>query len=157
MRKSVYLETTIPSYLVARPSRDLVTAAHQQVTREWWEKRRPRFDVFASEVVTEEAADGDQEVARKRLDILGALPLLGTTDEAGELAQELIREGILPPEAEIDALHIAVATVHGMDILLTWNCKHLANGRITGAVSRLLWSKGYLPPTICTPNELMED
>ena len=128
MPKSVYLETTIPSYLTARPSRDLLRAAHQGITREWWEDHRGRFDLFASRVVVEEAGRGNPDAARRRLDALDGLPLLEMTEEAFELAQSLLETGVLPRKARIDALHIAVAAVHGMDILLTWNCKHLAGG-----------------------------
>ena len=155
MAKSVYIETTVVSYLTSRPSRDLVKAAHQQVTREWWEGQRARFDVFSSEIVMQEAADGDREAAAKRLALLDGMPLLRTTDLAGRLAQSLLDERALPAEADVDALHIAVAAAHGMDILLTWNCRYIANGEIIGAVSRVLWSKGYVPPAICTPDELM--
>jgi predicted nucleic acid-binding protein len=154
MGKSVYLETTIPSYLTARPSRDLVTAARQQVTREWWETRR-RFDLYVSEVVMEEAADGDPDAVRRRLDALAGLQVLRTTDEAADVAGTLLREGALPGEAEVDALHVAVAAVHGMDILLTWNLGHLANADTITAASRVLRSSGYEPPLVCTPDQLM--
>ena len=146
MPKSVYIETTIPSYLTARPSRDLLRAAHQEITREWWEDHRGRFDLFASPVVVEEAGRGDPDAARRRLDALDGLPLLEMTEEVFELARSLLETGVLPEKAGIDALHIAAATVHGMDILLTWNCKHLANGEIMGAVA---------PPVVCMPDGLM--
>jgi hypothetical protein len=155
VRKSVYIETTIPSYLTAWPSRDLVTAARQQVTREWWQLRRGEFDLYVSEVVMEEAADGDPDAVRRRLDALGGFQILRTTDEAEDLAQTLLREGALPGQAEVDALHVAVAAVHGMDILLTWNLGHLANADTIWAASRVLRSRGYEPPLICTPDQLM--
>ena len=155
MPKSVYIETTIASYLTSRPSRDLLRAAHQEITREWWKDHRGRFDLFASGVVVEEAGRGDPDAARRRLDALDGLPLLEMTEEVFELAGSLLETGVLPQKARIDALHIAVAAVHGMDVLLTWNCKHLANGEIMGAVARHLWSRGYAPPVICMPVELM--
>ncbi len=155
MAKSVYIETTIPSYLTANPSRDLVTAGHQQVTREWWESRRGDFDLYVSEVVMEEAADGDPDAARRRLEALGGFQVLRTTDEAEDLAQTLLDEGALLGEAEIDALHVAVAAVHGMEILLTWNLGHLANAETIVATARVLRSRGYEPPLICTPDQLM--
>ena len=152
--KSVYIETTIPSYLTARPSRDLIRAGQQQVTREWWEKRRSEYDLRVSQPVIEEAAQGDPEAAERRLACVEGVPLLEMNDAAVELADALIREGALPDEAEIDALHIALATVHDVDILLTWNCRHLANPHLLGGVMRVIWSKGYRPPVICTPGEM---
>jgi hypothetical protein len=157
MRKSVYLETTIPSYLTARRSRDLIRAAQQELTREWWEVRRGEYDLRVSQAVIEEAGQGDTEAAERRLASLDGVPLLEVNAAAAELADALIRVGALPPEAEIDALHIALATVHDVDILLTWNCTHLANPDLLGGVLRVIWSKGYTPPVICTPGEMMGD
>jgi predicted nucleic acid-binding protein len=153
-RKTVYLETTIPSYLTARPSRDLLRAAHQEITREWWEDHRSRFDLFVSRIVLEEAGRGDPDAAGRRLDALAGLPSLEMTEEVFDMARSLLDAGVLPGKARIDALHIAVAAVHGIDILLTWNCRHLANGEIMGAVARHLWSRGYVPPVICMPDGL---
>jgi predicted nucleic acid-binding protein len=153
--KSVYVETTIVSYLTSRPSRDLVRAAHQEVTRAWWDEHRHRFDVVVSRIVLDEAGRGDAGAARKRLAALEGFPLLKMTEDVFTVARALIDTGTLPAEARIDALHVAVAAVHGVDVLLTWNCRHLANGELIGAVARQLWSKGYAPPVICTPDELM--
>ena len=108
-----------------------------------------------SRIVVEEARRGDPDAAGKRLDALTGLPLLEMTEEVFEVARSLLDSGALPQEARIDALHVAVAAVHGMDVLLTWNCKHLANGELIGGVARHLWSSGYAPPVICTPAELM--
>ncbi len=155
MPKSVYLETTIPSYLTARPSRDLVRAARQQVTREWWETRRQRYELFISELVLEEAARGDPEAAAARLRALEGLPLLEVSAEAVELAGQLVAAGVFPEEARPDALHVAVTAENRIDLLVTWNCKHLANGDIMYALSRELWSRGYAPPVVCTLDELM--
>ncbi len=153
--KSVYIETTVVSYLTSRPSRDLVIAGHQQVTREWWDRRRKEFEVYASEVVVEEAGDGDPDAAGRRLRALADLRILRTTEEAEVLARALLDEGALPGAAGIDALHVAVAAVHGMDMLLTWNLGHLANAETMPTVARVLLSRGYGPPTICTPDQLM--
>ena len=127
MKQRVYLETTIVSYLVARPSRDLVLAAHQEVTREWWGRRRGEFDVYVSQLVADEAGRGDVEAVRKRLEALKDVASLAVTEEAVALAARLTEEHALPSEAGADALHIAVATVNGMDFLMTWNCRHIAN------------------------------
>lgn len=155
MKKRIYVETTIVSYLTARPSRDLVKAARQEITREWWESCRSDFDVYASQVVTREAREGDTEMADRRKRVLDELPLLDLTDEALDLAARLIEEGPMPEEAAVDALHIAIATESQMDFLVTWNCRHLANAALRGAVMRKLWEWGCNPPEICTPEELM--
>ncbi len=157
MRKRVYIETSIASYVTARPSRDLIQTARQQITSEWWEHRRGEFDLFISQYVLDEAGDGDIEASRRRLKLLEGLPLLETSDEAIQLGQALISEGAIPQKAVTDSLHVAVATVHEMDVLLTWNCKHLANAEILGDLARVVRSRGYEPPIICTPDELMGD
>jgi predicted nucleic acid-binding protein len=153
--EKVYLETSVISYLVSRPSRDLVVAAHQQITRQWWEECRESFQLYVSQMVIQEAGSGDPAAAQRRLGELVAIPLLGLTDEAQALARELIENGALPRQAVEDALHIALATVHGMDYLLTWNCRHIANARMREAVVSVCMMRGYEPPVICTPEELM--
>src|SRR5437763_618533 len=124
--ESVYLETTFISYLVARPSRDLLIAAHQQLSQDWWTARRAEFQGSISQVVTDEASVGDPSEIQKRLAIIDKLPVLELTDDAELLTQAILATGAIPPKAARDAAHIAVAGVHGIDYLLTWNCKHLA-------------------------------
>jgi predicted nucleic acid-binding protein len=153
----VYLETSVISYLTAHPSRDLIVAANQQMTHEWWQTRRAAFDVFVSELVVQEASGGDTIAAQQRLAALAGIPLLVLTPEAVTLADQLIREGPLPSKAGADAMHIAVATVNGMDYLLTWNCTHLANAAFRSRIERLCRKQGYEPPVICTPQELLEE
>ena len=157
MKPKVYIETTIVSYLAARPSRDLITAAHQQVTQEWWENRRTVFDLFVSQLVIQEASAGDEQAVQRRLQVLEDLPLLQLNEQAIALARMLIDEGTLSSQAAGDALHIAVATVHGMDYLLTWNLKHLANATIRNAITVTCRARDYEPPVICTPEELLEE
>ncbi|NQT71808.1 MAG: type II toxin-antitoxin system VapC family toxin [Chloroflexi bacterium] len=152
----VYLETTIPSYIVARSSRDLVVAAHQQITREWWDGRN-RFELFISQLVLREARSGDDEAVGRRLELLNELPILELSEETHTLASALINQGAIPENATIDALHIAIAVVNGRDYLLTWNCAHIANATMRGTIERVCRGKGYEPPIICTPEELMED
>jgi hypothetical protein len=153
--ETVYIETTIVSYLTARPNRDLVVAAHQHLTREWWEARRHSFGLRISQAVITEAAVGDVEYAKKRLEALVGIPLLDLTQEALALSYALVHGGPLPPKATIDAIHIATATVHGVDYLLTWNCKHIANAAMRPAVLAVCRAHGFEPPVICTPEELM--
>jgi hypothetical protein len=155
MKARLYLETTIPSYLTAWPSRDVVMAGHQQVTREWWERRRRDFTIYISTFVLDEAGDGDPAAAQRRLEVLRELPLLAATAPTLELAGRLVRDCRLPPRAAIDAVHIAIAAVHGMDYLLTWNCTHLANAEIIPKVRAVSENAGYVFPMICTPEELM--
>jgi hypothetical protein len=151
-----YVETTIVSYLTAWPSRDLVRAAHQQVTREWW-ATRGSFELFISQFVLDEAAAGDAAAAAPRLDALREVALLDVTEDAILLAGDLVRGGGLPAKARVDALHVAMAAVHGMDFLLTWNCKHIANAATRGTIEDLCRTAGFEPPIICTPLELPKD
>jgi len=152
-----YLETSVISYLVAWPSRDLVVAGHQQVTHDWWHSRRSSFDLYISQRVIDEAEGEDEEAAARRLTILSHLPLLDLNEEVVSLADDLVRERVFPETAAADAVHVAVATVHGMDFLLTWNCRHIANAEIVRAAMDICDDRGYEMPTICTPEELMGD
>lgn len=156
MAATIYVETTIPSYLAARPSRDLVTAAHQQLTMDWWQLRRGAFALFVSELVIEEAGSGDVEIAARRLEYLKGLPSLAITLEAEALAGRLLTSGVLPAKAAADALHLAIAAAHRVDYLLTWNIRHLANAAIRRQVERVTAEAGLVAPVLCTPEELME-
>lgn len=153
--ESVYLETTFISYLVARSSRDLLIAAHQQVTQEWWEYRRSEFECLVSQVVIDEASLGDPTEVQKRLAIIGDLPALDFTQSAESLTQAIMAAGMLPPHAFPDAAHVAVSAVHAVDYLLTWNCKHLANAQIARRIAVVCERLGHRMPMICTPEELM--
>ncbi len=155
MKARVYLETSVISYLTARPSRDVIAAGHQQVTLAWWERRRHHFEVVASQLVAKEASSGNPEAAIRRLAILEDVLLLNVTEEANELAIAIVREGLLPQTAFPDALHIATATVHEIDYLLTWNCAHIANAEILPRVASICESRGLTLPFICTPEELL--
>jgi hypothetical protein len=157
MKPRVYLETTIPSYLTAWPSRDLVRAAHQQITRDWWVRRRAEFELYISQVVLSECQAGDATAATERLKILQDLPLLEQTEEATRLAQALVDRVPLPERATVDALHVAIAAVHGVDYLLTWNCTHIANAKLRDPIESVCRENGYEPPTICTPDELLAE
>ena len=151
----VYIETSVVSYLTARPSASLVAAAHQQVTRDWWDFHRCRFDQFISPLVIEEAGRGDPDAAVRRLATLEGFPVLEPTESAAELVDILISEGALPSAARDDAAHIAIATVHNMDYLVTWNCRHIDNAEVKPLLRSLCAIHGYVCPEICTPEELM--
>ena len=157
MKPRVYLETTIPSYLTAWLSRDLVMAGHQQTTREWWDARREDFELFVSQFVIDEASAGDAEAAKRRLEMLADVPLLDPGANVHTLASELMKRVPLPPKAAADALHIAIATIHGMDYLLTWNCTHIANAALRSGIESVCRENGYEPPVICTPEELLKE
>ena len=156
MKSTVYVETSVISYLAARPSRDLIVAAHQQISQEWWDVRQ-RWSLSISALVVAESRAGDAEAAQRRLALLEGVPLLHLSDAATELAEQLLDRAALPPSAKDDALHVAVATVHGMDYLLTWNCKHIANAQQRPRIEAVCRALGYRPPVICTPEELLGD
>ena len=155
-KASVYIETTIPSYLTARPSNDIRVMANQNITIEWWENCRLKFDIYISEFVIAEALQGNQEASDRRMETIKDVPELEVTEAVKTLAKALIDEGPIPEKAEIDAYHIAVAAVNGMEYLLTWNCTHIANAIIRSRVEAVCRRHGYEPPVICTPQELME-
>jgi hypothetical protein len=155
MKPRLYLETTVPSYLVSKPSRDLITAAHQQLTHEWWETRLVDFDVYVSQFVLDEASAGDADMAANRVALLGDFPVLDATSEALRLARALVERGVIPPRKATDAAHIAIATIHHMQFLMTWNCAHLANAEIMAQVQAICAGLGYATPIVCTPEELL--
>ncbi len=156
MKPSVYIETSVVSYLTGRPSRDVIVAGRQALTVEWWDTRRDRFDLYVSALVVTEAEDGDPEAVRRRLAAIEGIPAAAVSDEAKALARQLVHGGPMPQEYPEDALHIAVCALNGIDYLLTWNCTHLANASLRRQVECLLDQVGYRSPMICTPEELME-
>lgn len=156
MKPKVYVETTVVSYLTARPSRDIVIAGHQQLTRDWWESCPGKFELVASELVMQEASAGDEEAARDRLGVLDALTLLETAEDALGLAQQLVDSAAVPQKAAEDALHIAIAAANGIEYLVTWNCRHIANATMRSKIEEVCRSAGHEPPIICTPEELLE-
>jgi hypothetical protein len=156
-RPSVYVETSVISYLVARPSLSSVrVAANQETTREWWQTRRERFDLYVSAVVVGEAQRGNPGLASARIEIVRGLPLAQVTPEAVDLAAALIAGAGVPKKANEDALHIAIAAASGLDYLLTWNCTHIANAVTIPRVNAICRARGFEPPLIYTPQELME-
>lgn len=150
----VYVETSVLSCLTASPSRDLVQAAHQQITIEWW-SRRDLFELVVSDAVLAEAGRGDPAAANRRIAAAGDLAVLAVTNEAQFLARQLLAAAVMPPKAAIDAAHVAIATVHGVNFLLTWNCTHIANAVMRERIEAVCRQAGFRPPVICTPEELM--
>ena len=156
MKPTAYIETSVVSYLTAQPSRDVVVAAYQEVTREWWRDAPDRFQLVASELVIAEAGAGEPDAARARLDALQSIPLIGFTAEAETLARNLLDAGSVPRRAAADAAHIAVAVANGVNYLVTWNFRHIANAAMRAGNERVCWVAGFEPPVICTPSELLE-
>ena len=153
--KTVYVETSVVSYLTARATSNLLAAAWQLATAEWWATHRPRFELCTSALTIEEAGRGHQEAAARRLEALSGIAMLPITEPVVTLADALIRRRALPPSAQNDAIHIAVSAVHGVDYLLTWNFRHLANAETRPLVREVCELQEYASPEICTPSELM--
>ena len=156
MKRTVYIETSVVSYLTARPSQDAILAACQQITRSWWDNGRLAGSSYISPYVIEEASNGDPEAARQRLAALRPIPVLPVNPEIPELAEFLLLGGGVPAKARIDALHIACAAYHRIQVLLTWNCTHIANPAQTPVLRGLCAARGFTLPELVTPFELME-
>ncbi len=153
--ETVYIETTIVSYLVANPNRDSILAAHQKLTRQWWQAERLRYECVTSSEVLREAGLGDAEMSRRRVEALSGLTVLAVNEAARGLARELLAAKILPPAAASDAIHAVVASQSHINILLTWNCRHLANPHLLGKLREFMAGHGLVLPEICTPTELV--
>lgn len=154
---TAYIETTIPSLYVGRPSTRLVEAARQILTKQWWDGHRHEFDLVTSQTVIDECSEGDQEMAMARLRLLEGIPLLELSDDVRQIAELLLEKQVIPAKAADDAIHIAVASVHRADYLVTWNCKHLANPRNWRRISDCVAQFGFRATVICTPEDLIGD
>ena len=156
-KKSVYLETSFISYLTSRPSRDIVAAGRQTLTHEWWETQRDQFTLYISELVVSEAKQGNPEAATERLAILANLDLLHITEAISGLAHKLIENHAIPEVAIADAVHVSIAAANGIDYLLTWNCKHIANAHCMEMIYQTCLMNDYKPPLIVTPEAFLGD
>ena len=156
MKPTVYIESTIISYLTARPSRDLIVAAHQQITVEWWEDVRPKVDAFISPFVNQEISRGDEKAAQKRIEAAKNLPVLEINDEIQKLAEKYFVMLEIPEKSRLDAAHLAVAVWHEIDYLLSWNCRHIVSGRVKKLLEEINATLNLKTPVLCTPEELME-
>jgi len=153
---SVYIETTIVGHIAGRVHPDPIVATRQQITRDWWQNAASGYELFISQVVLEECSEGDPSVAAERLEVVKDLDLLESSDEVDDLADALISEKAVPASEPRDAFHIAIAAVNGLEYLLTWNCRHIANATLRGRIEKVCRDAGYEPPIICTPEELVE-
>ena len=156
MKKRIYVETTVVSYLTAKPSRDIIIAGHQEATRELWPELSVQYDTYVSALVFEEAGRGDHDQAQMRIAAIEPFPMLDIDNEAQSLAEKIIAGKAIPTEFPEDALHIAVAAVNGIDVVITWNFAHMNNPFIRKMVRRIVENEGYQCPEICSPEELME-
>lgn len=152
---SIYIETSIVSFLTARNSSNVLSSSHQWLTQKWWNEYRLDYELVTSQFVLDEASQGDQDQVEQRVSILRELPLLEITLEVLDVADTLLASKILPAKARLDALHISIATVHDIEYLLTWNCKHIANASILPLLYRKLIELGLSPPLVCTVEEMM--
>lgn len=153
-KPKVYIESSVISYLASRPSRDVVIAGRQAISHDWWDNHRQRFDIRVSALVEEEISQGDSLAAQARLSILKDVPSLKISDEAAQLAEQLISQGAVPKGSEEDALHIGIAAAQGTDYLLTWNFKHINNAEMKSSITRVVESFGFICPQICSPEAL---
>jgi predicted nucleic acid-binding protein len=156
MKTTVYVETTVIGYLTARLQSDVTVAGHQETTRDWWRTAADRFELLVSQLVIRECSAGDAQAVKERLNVLENLSLIPTTADAEQLAASLIAGHAVPATYPEDALHIALAAVHGIEYLVTWNFRHIANAVVRSDIERVCRAAGYEPPTICTPEELIE-
>jgi predicted nucleic acid-binding protein len=153
--ETIYLETTIVGHLVGRIRRDPLIAARQQVTRDWWHDEASKYTVLISQLVLDECSDGDPEAAAERLEVVKNLDLIEVSDEVDALAAALIAGNAVPASEPRDAFHIAISAVNGINYLLTWNFKHIANASLRERIEQVCREAGFDPPVICTPEELM--
>jgi len=155
VKATVYIESSVISYLTARPSKNALQAERQRLTRLWWRKLRPQFDCYVSDTVIKEISEGELLMAKKRVTAVRTIPRLAASDFAADLTEEILKRGFLPPKAAKDAAHIAIATTSGMDFLVTWNCTHIANAHVERQVAKICVAHEYEFPVICTPEQLM--
>ena len=157
IKPRVYIESTVVSYLVARPSNNPILAARQEASRQLWENYADRFEFVISEIVRAEIQKGNPTAAQQRLDVVSSLTILGNLPEMDMLVQKLIDSGAVPRNSLPDAQHIAIATTHSVEYLVSWNHKHIVNENRREHINGVCREAGFQPITICTPIELMED
>ncbi len=156
MKQVVYIESSVVSYLTARVSADPIKSAWQTVTTQWWDTGLSQVTACISPYVIEEVSAGDPEAAKQRIDVIRNLNLLDTNDEIEALADFLLLGGGLPAKARFDALHIACAAYHRVNVVLTWNFKHIANPVQLPVMRGLCAARGYRLPELVSPLEMME-
>lgn len=156
MKASVYIESSVISYLTARPSNDLVKAARQAITADWWSENRPDFEIYVSELVDLEISQGDSAAAAARIEVASNITNLAVSENAEAIAERLISAGAVPASSPQDALHIGIAAANGIEFLLTWNFRHINNAHSKAKVRLVIEGLGYVCPELCSPEELRE-
>ena len=154
-RPSVYLESSVVGYLTARPTNDVHSAARQHSTARWWDAARSDYDIYVSQLVLNEIAQGDEGAAARRLAVVSDLPLLDEDDNVRTLAARLMDAVGFPERAAADALHLAITIHHGVDFLLSWNLRHITNAVFRDRVVTFCHSINTPHPIICSPDELL--
>jgi hypothetical protein len=154
MKPTVYVESSVISYLASKPSRDVVIAGRQAISHDWWKNHRHRFELRISILVEEEISQGDPQAAKLRIGRVTDIPSFSISDEAAKIAELLVSQNAIPKGSEEDALHIGIAAAQGADYLLTWNFKHINNAETKAAITQLVESCGYACPQLCSPEEL---
>jgi len=155
MKEKVYIETSVVSYFTSKRNTDIIIAGRQEITRKKWSQILDVFDTYISALVLQESEQGDSRAVQKRLKAISSIPVLSITADAERLASMLILEGPIPAKNPEDALHISIATVNGMDYLLTWNFAHINNARMKSKIASVIEKQGYQCPLICSPEELI--
>lgn len=157
MENKVYIETSIVSYYTACPSREPIVAAYQEITHEIWPVLQKRYDLYISALAIQEVYRGDQKAAEKRLGVLSAISVLEISQDAQNIADRLIDDNAIPSEYGEGALHVAIASINGMDLLFTGNFSHINTISIKTKIVESIENQGYRPPAICSPDELPGD
>jgi predicted nucleic acid-binding protein len=154
MNPRVYIETTIPSfYHEFRTEPEML--ARRAWTREWWDERRSDFDLVTSEAVIDELAKGDFPQKNDALALIEKVPLVDIDEASADIVEAYIKHHVMPADPAGDALHLALASEHRCDFLLTWNCKHLANANKFAHIRRINGILGLFVPLLVTPLELL--
>ena len=156
MKPTVYIETSVIGYLTSWPSGDLIVAARQKITRDWWRDAPAKYELMVSDVVLHEVGTGDPQAIQDRLAVIQGLPILPPSQDAQDLVSALLAQGAVPTTEPEDAAHIALAAVNGIEYLVTWNFKHIANASLRKKINRVCEAAGYIPSTLCSPEELGE-
>lgn len=154
MKTSVYIESSVISYITARASKDLIAAGRQVITQDWWQEKRSGYDVFVSTLVEQEISKGNQDAANKRLAAISDIKSLDISEEAQMLAASLLTSGAVPQNSAEDALHIGIAAANGIQYLLTWNFKHINNAKTKALIQQQIENQQFLCPVLCSPEEL---
>jgi hypothetical protein len=156
-KQQIYIETSVISYLVSKTSSNIILAAYQQITRQWWDSQLHYYHPFTSDFVLEEISKGDPKLSKERLNTIQKFGKLPVTDDVIELGERYLKQVSIPRKASLDAFHLAISVIHGMDFVLSWNFRHMANAFVRRKLEFINSEIGIQTPTICTPEELIRE